>query len=98
MIRSVPAPATRASSSSAGRWRLPTSTLPGPSAGTTEHERLDLDKFKSPSLRGLAARAPYFHNGIAPTLKDVVIHYEVARGFQFTRQEREDLVAFLGAL
>jgi cytochrome c peroxidase len=58
----------------------------------------DVDRFKVPSLRGLAARPPYFHNGIAPTLKDVVIHYEVARGFQYTQQEREDLVAFLEAL
>lgn len=58
----------------------------------------DLDMFKTPSLRGVSARAPYFHNGIAPTLKDVVIHYEVALGFVFTRQEREDLVAFLEAL
>jgi cytochrome c peroxidase len=58
----------------------------------------DLDMFKTPSLRGVAARAPYFHNGIAPTLEDVVIHYEVALGFAFTRQEREDLVAFLEAL
>lgn len=58
----------------------------------------DLDKFKTPSLRGVAARAPYFHNGIAPTLKDVVIHYEKALGFKFTAQEREDLVAFLEAL
>ncbi|HEY8510246.1 MAG TPA: hypothetical protein VIL32_17960 [Steroidobacteraceae bacterium] len=58
----------------------------------------DLDKFKTPSLRGVAARAPYFHNGIAPTLMDVVTHYEKALGFKFTRQEREDLVAFLEAL
>jgi cytochrome c peroxidase len=58
----------------------------------------DVDRFKVPSLRGLAARPPYFHNGIAPTLKDVVMHYEVARGFQYTSQEREDLVAFLEAL
>jgi cytochrome c peroxidase len=58
----------------------------------------DIDKFKTPSLRGAVARAPYFHNGIAPTLKDAVIHYEVALGFVFTRQEREDLVAFLEAL
>jgi hypothetical protein len=58
----------------------------------------DIDMFKTPSLRGVSARAPYFHNGIAPTLKDVVIHYEVALGFVFTRQEREDLVAFLEAL
>ena len=58
----------------------------------------DIDRFKTPSLRGVAARAPYFHNGIAPTLKDVVRHYEVALGFVFTAQERDDLVAFLEAL
>jgi cytochrome c peroxidase len=58
----------------------------------------DLDKFKTPSLRGVVARAPYFHNGIAPTLKDVVLHYEVALGFRFTPQERDDLVAFMEAL
>lgn len=58
----------------------------------------DVDKFKTPSLRGLAARPPYFHNGIAPTLKEVVIHYEKELAFTFTTQEREDLVAFLEAL
>jgi hypothetical protein len=58
----------------------------------------DMDRFKTPSLRGVAARAPYFHNGIAPTLDDVVIHYEVALGFAFTEQERADLVAFMQAL
>jgi cytochrome c peroxidase len=59
---------------------------------------IDLDRFKTPSLRGLSARAPYFHNGIAPTLSDVVVHYEVALGFKFNQQDREDLVAFLEAL
>lgn len=58
----------------------------------------DMDRFKTPSLRGLSARAPYFHNGIADTLEDVVRHYEEALGFVFTRKEREDLVAFLEAL
>lgn len=58
----------------------------------------DIDKFKTPSLRGVVARAPYFHNGIAATLKDVVRHYEVALGFKFTQQERDDLVAFMEAL
>lgn len=58
----------------------------------------DIDKFKTPSLRGVAARAPYFHNGIAATLKDVVKHYEAELGFKFTPQEREDLVAFMQAL
>jgi cytochrome c peroxidase len=58
----------------------------------------DMDKFKTPSLRGLAARAPYFHNGIATTLTDVVRHYEVELNFEYTDQERADLVAFLEAL
>ena len=58
----------------------------------------DLGKFKTPTLRALAARAPYFHNGIATTLEDVVRHYENHFGFVFTDQERADLVAFLNAL
>ena len=32
----------------------------------------DIGKFKVPSLRGLPARAPYFHNGSADTLMEVV--------------------------
>jgi len=56
------------------------------------------DRVKTPSLRGLAARPPYFHNGIAATLKDVVLHYEVALGFVLTANEEADLVAFLEAL
>jgi cytochrome c peroxidase len=58
----------------------------------------DLNRFKTPNLRGLSARAPYFHNGIAATLLDVVRHYEVALGFVFTAQEEADLVAFMTAL
>jgi cytochrome c peroxidase len=57
-----------------------------------------MDRFKVPSLRGISARAPYFHNGIAATLEEVVEHYEVALGFVFTPQQEEDLVAFLKAL
>ena len=58
----------------------------------------DLGRFKTPTLRSLAARAPYFHNGIALTLEDVVRHYENQVGFTFTDAERADLVAFLNAL
>lgn len=58
----------------------------------------DLGRFKTPTLRALAARAPYFHNGIATTFEDVVHHYERHLGFVFTEQERADLVAFLHAL
>jgi cytochrome c peroxidase len=58
----------------------------------------DLGRFKTPTIRGLAARAPYFHNGIAATLPDVVRHYETHLGFVFTDAQRADLVAFLNAL
>ena len=58
----------------------------------------DLGRFRTPTLRALAARAPYFHNGIAPTIEAVVRHYEIHMGFVYTNQERADLVAFLNAL
>jgi len=58
----------------------------------------DLGKFKTPTLRALSARVPYFHNGIAATLDDVIRHYERHLNFVFTDREREDLVAFLRAL
>lgn len=58
----------------------------------------DLGRFKTPTIRALAARAPYFHNGSAATIEDVVRHYETHLGFVFTDQERKDLVAFLKAL
>jgi cytochrome c peroxidase len=69
-----------------------------PGRGIRSGKFADLDRFKTPNLRGLASRAPYFHNGIAATLHDVVAHYEAALGFVFTAQERADLVAFLSAL
>ena len=58
----------------------------------------DLGRFKTPTLRALAARAPYFHNGIAATVEDVIRHYELRLGFIFTDAERADLAAFLKAL
>ena len=58
----------------------------------------DLNRFKSPSLRGVAARGEYFHNGIAKSLEEVVTFYEESLGFRFTPEERKDLVAFLSAL
>jgi len=55
-------------------------------------------KFKGSILRSLSSRAPYFHNGSARTLLDVVRFYEVRFGVSFTAQEESDLVAFLSAL
>ena len=58
----------------------------------------DVGRFKGPVLRGLASRAPYFHNGFAATLSDVVDFYDTRFQIHLTAQEKADLVAFLGAL
>jgi cytochrome c peroxidase len=73
-----------------------TSTDPG--RGIRSGNFADLNKFKTPNLRGLATRAPYYHNGIAKDLHGVVEHYEAALGFNFTEAEEDDLVAFMNAL
>jgi cytochrome c peroxidase len=58
----------------------------------------DIGKTKGPILRGLAARAPYFHNGSARDLAAVVEFYDRRFAMGLTAQEKSDLVAFLGAL
>jgi len=58
----------------------------------------DIGKFKGPVLRGVAARAPYFHNGSAADLNAVLDFYEDRFDLDFTDQERSDLIAFLNSL
>jgi hypothetical protein len=58
----------------------------------------DIGKFKGPILRGLAARAPYFHNGSAADLGAAVDFYNQRFGIGFTDEEKTDLVAFLRTL
>jgi hypothetical protein len=57
-----------------------------------------IGKIKGPILRGLSARAPYFHNGSAQTLLDAVRFYEKRFGLVLTPSEESDLVAFLSSL
>ena len=58
----------------------------------------DIGKFKGPVLRALAARAPYFHNGMAATLMDVVNFYNDRFHLNLSPQEKSDLAAFLASL
>lgn len=58
----------------------------------------DIGKIKGPILRGLASRAPYFHNGSAASLPDAVNFYDQRFGIGFTDQQKADLVNFLNAL
>ena len=69
-----------------------------PGRGLITGKCADIGKTKGPILRGLAARAPYFHNGSAATLMDVVNFYEQRFSLNFTDQEKLDLVAFLSTL
>src|SRR5215467_347250 len=54
----------------------------------------DVGKLKGPILRGLAARAPYFHNGAASTLLDAVEFYNQRFNLNLSNQQKQDLVAF----
>src|SRR5205823_1866172 len=59
---------------------------------------LDIGKTKGPILRGLAGRAPYFHNGSAGDLATVVNFYNARFDIGLTPSQVSDLVAFLDAL
>ena len=58
----------------------------------------DVERIKGPILRGLAARAPYFHNGAGASLNEVVAFYNVRFQMGLTQREQADLVAFLKSL
>jgi cytochrome c peroxidase len=58
----------------------------------------DVGRFKGPTLRGLAARAPYFHNGSATRLEDVIEFYDQRFAIGLSAQEKSDLLHFLVAL
>jgi hypothetical protein len=58
----------------------------------------DVGKFRASPLRGLASRAPYFHDGQAATIKDVIQHYQDRFSLGLTTQQIGDLGAFLNAL
>jgi cytochrome c peroxidase len=58
----------------------------------------DISRIKGPILRGLAARAPYFHNGAAANLSQVVNFYNKRFQIGLTSQQIQDLVNFLQTL
>ena len=58
----------------------------------------DIGKGKGLILRGLAARAPYFHNGAAANLQQLVNFYNQRFHIGLTSQQMQDLVNFLQTL
>ncbi len=49
-------------------------------------------------FRGLAARAPYFSNGSAATIRELIDFYDRRYNIQYSEQEKTDLEHFLGSL
>jgi hypothetical protein len=58
----------------------------------------DVNRGKGPILRGLAARAPYFHNGSAANLQQLVDFYNERFQMDLTPEQKGDLIAFLNSL
>ena len=77
-----------------GRLHAPSETDMDPryAARTTQK------KYRTTPLRALWQHAPYFHDGSAATLADVVRHYTAALGLQLTERQRRDLVEYLKTL
>jgi cytochrome c peroxidase len=58
----------------------------------------DIGRFTTPQLHGLAARAPYFSDGSAATLQNVVNFYNQRFKIGLNAQNIQDLVNFLNTL
>lgn len=58
----------------------------------------DVGRLKGPILRGLASRAPYFHNGSARSLQDLMEFYNTRFNIGLSDDEKRDLIVFLNAL
>ncbi len=54
--------------------------------------------YRTTPLRALWQHPPYFHDGFAETLDDVVNHYDATLGLELTPEQKSDLVQFLLSL
>jgi mono/diheme cytochrome c family protein len=61
----------------------------------THADRSATKMYRTTPLRGLWQHAPYFHDGSAATLADLVDRYGSAKNLQLTAQQKADLVEYL---
>jgi mono/diheme cytochrome c family protein len=54
--------------------------------------------YRTTPLRGLLQHAPYFHDGSAASLLDVVDHYDRVLSLSLTAEQKQDLIAYLQTL
>jgi mono/diheme cytochrome c family protein len=60
--------------------------------------RTSQKRYRTTPLRALWQHPPYFHDGSAATLADVVEHYDRVRALRLTEQQKRDLVEYLKTL
>jgi mono/diheme cytochrome c family protein len=61
-------------------------------------ERTSQKAYRTTPLRGLLQHPPYFHDGSAATLDDVINHYQSFLKLSLTLEQRQDLLAYLKSL
>ena len=61
-------------------------------------ERTSQKRYRTTPLRGLWQHPPYFHDGSAKTLKDVIEHYVKTLNLQLTGKQKGDLEEYLKSL
>ncbi len=69
-----------------------------PGKGLVSGNCVDVNRIKGPVLRGLAARAPYFHNGAAKDLTELINFYNLRFQMNLTDSEKRQLISFLNSL
>lgn len=69
-----------------------------PGFALTSGRCADVGKITLQSMRGLAARAPYFSNGSAKDLRAIIDFYERRYNIGYSEQEKQDLVNLMSAL
>jgi mono/diheme cytochrome c family protein len=65
---------------------------------STYAARTTQKRYRTTPLRGLWQHSPYFHDGSAKTLDDVVDHYVRVRALQLSGRQKRDLVEYLKSL
>src|SRR4051812_23882056 len=71
---------------------------PEPNGEPSYASRSATKLYRTAPLRGLWQHAPYFHNGTAATLQDVVTTYNARKSLGLTASEMADLVEYLKSL
>jgi mono/diheme cytochrome c family protein len=71
---------------------------PEPNGVPSYASRSATGQYRTTPLRGLQHHPPYFHNGIAATLEEVVEIYNTRKGLNLTPAQQADLVEYLKSL